>query len=53
MDVNNKIIRTMLSDSCFFGNAANVYRLVGEGLYPEKINIKAFLVSFDAEWYHE
>ena len=28
-------------------------RLVGEGLNPEKINIKAFLVSFDAEWYHE
>ena len=28
-------------------------RLVGEGLNPEKNNIKAFLVSFDAEWYHE
>ena len=28
-------------------------RLVGEGLNPEKINIKAFLVSVDAEWYHE
>ena len=29
------------------------HRLVGEGLNPEKINIKAFLVSIDAEWYHE
>ena len=29
------------------------YSLVGEGLNPEKINIKAFLVSIDAEWYHE
>ena len=28
-------------------------RLVGEGLNPEKINIKAFLVSIDAELYHE
>ncbi len=28
-------------------------RLVGEGLNPEKINIKAFFVSIDAEWYHE
>ena len=29
------------------------YRLVGEGLNPEKINIKAFLVSFCSARYHE
>ena len=31
----------------------NVYRLVGEGLNPEKINIKAFLVSFCSARYQE
>ena len=30
-----------------------LFRLVGERLNPENITITAFLVSFDAEWYHE